>query len=180
MIRHGIWVVVVAALAAGCDFHNGHGPAGPGPEGGGPSDQAAVEAGKAFLLGSEPAGPKGVRDVRKDAKNGEEVVLVGRVGGLDKPFTEGRAAFLVVDPSLKPSNCECPWDYCDCGEDELTAARLNVKFVGPDGKTLKADAREMFQIKELTTVVVKGKLSRDDKDNVSVTATGIFVRPEKP
>src|SRR5262245_9596822 len=123
MIRHGFWVVVVAALAAGCDLHNGPGNGGHVPGGGAPADDAS-EAGKAFRLASEPAAPRGVIDVRKAARNGDEVVVVGRVGGLDKPFTEGRAAFLVVDPSLKPSNCECPWDYCDCGEDELAAARL--------------------------------------------------------
>ncbi len=74
--------------------------------------------------------------------------------------------------------CETPWDFCELPKKEVAAARLNVKFVDADGKTLKGGAREMFGIKELSTVVVKGKVSRDDKENVVVVATGIFVRPE--
>ena len=64
---------------------------------------AAVDA-TPYKLAAEPAGAKGVIDVRKDAKDGDEVVVVGRVGGAAKPFTEGRATFLIVDPSLKPAD----------------------------------------------------------------------------
>jgi hypothetical protein len=58
---------------------------------------AALAEGKKYLLPSEPAGAKGVIDVRKDAKDGEEVVVVGRVGGSSTPFTPGRTSFLIVD-----------------------------------------------------------------------------------
>jgi hypothetical protein len=117
--------------------------------------------------------------VRKEAKDGDEVVVAGRVGGDEKPFTEGRAMFLIVDPSLKPTvECECPWDYCEYTKKDLAAARVLVKFVGGDGKTLQSEARKLFGIKELSTVVVKGKVQRDDKDNVVVVAERLFVRPE--
>ncbi|MGL4554953.1 MAG: hypothetical protein ACRC33_27615 [Gemmataceae bacterium] len=133
-----------------------------------------------LVLASEPAGVKGVIDVRKDAKDGDEVVVAGQIGGAAKPFTEGRASFLMVDPSLVPTEgCETPWDFCEMEKKAVAAARLSVKFVDADGKTLHSGAKELFGVKELSGVVVKGKVSRDDKDNVVVVASGIHVRPEK-
>ena len=57
---------------------------------------------------------------------------------------------------------------------------MSVKFVGADGKTVANGARGMFGIRELSTVVIRGKVQRDDKDNVIVVASGIFVRPDQP
>jgi hypothetical protein len=179
MQRLSTCFLIVTALVCGC------GPNG-SPSSGPPStreeqptkpDPAALAVGKKFLLPAEPAGVKGVIDVRKQAKDGDEVVVAGRVGGASKPFTQGRANFLMVDPSLKPTaECDCPWDFCEYPKKELAAARLNVKFLGADGTTIKSGARELFGIKELSSVVVKGKVSRDDKDNVVVVASGIYVR----
>ena len=144
-------------------------------------DPAALAVGKKYVLPTEPASVKGVIDVREKAKDGDEVVVVGRVGGSSKPFTEGRAAFLLVDDSIKPSTeCDCPWDYCETEKKVLVAARLSVKFVEADGKTVATGARGMFGIKELSTVVIQGKVQRDDKDNVIVVARSIFVRPDQP
>lgn len=135
--------------------------------------------GKAYMLAAEPSGAKGVIDIRKDAKNDDEVVVVGRVGGTAKPFTEGRGAFLIVDTTLKPTaECDTPWDFCEYPKKEVAAARLVVRFVDGAGKTVEGGARELFGIKELSTVVVKGKVRRDDKENVVVVASGLFVRPE--
>jgi hypothetical protein len=167
--------LALVALAAGC------GPDGPkdGGRQGPADDQDALTQGKKLLLAAEPEGVKGVIEVRKDAKDGDEVVMAGTVGGSEKPFTVGRASFLVVDPSLKATDeCDCPWDFCEYDKKELDAAKLLVKFVDGRGDTLKAGAKKMFGIKELSRVVVKGKVKRDDKGNVAVLATGIFVRPE--
>ena len=41
---------------------------------------------------------------------------------------------------------------------------------------MKADARELFDVKELMTVVVRGKALRDDAGNLTVLATAIFVK----
>jgi hypothetical protein len=143
------------------------------------NDPAALAEGKKYLLSQEPAAARGVIDVRKQAKEGDEVIIVGRVGGAVNPFTPGRATFLIVDPSLKPAEaCSCPWDYCESPEEELAAARATVKFVDSQGKTLQATARDIFGIKELTTVVVKGKARREE-GNLTVVADGIFVRKDK-
>lgn len=169
----GMILVVAFGAAAGCNQATI-------PEGNSQGSVTAQAEGKKFLLDKEPAGVKGVIEIRKEAKDGDEVVLVGRVGGSAKPFTEGRASFLVVDYSLKPTaECDSPWDFCELPNKEVAAARVNVKFVDGDGKTIQTGARELFGIKELSTVVVKGKVSRDDKDNVNVVATSIFIRGDK-
>src|SRR5688572_1088557 len=50
-----------------------------------------------LILREAPADPKNVADVVKDARDGEEVVLVGKVGGRKEPFVSGRALMTVVD-----------------------------------------------------------------------------------
>jgi hypothetical protein len=74
--------------------------------------------GSKYLLDSEPEGAKGVIRVREEARDQEDVVIVGRIGGSETPWVEGRAAFSIVDPSLKScaecgaDDCPKPWDYC--------------------------------------------------------------------
>lgn len=137
--------------------------------------------GKAFVLDAEPAAAQGVKDARADAKDADEVTVVGRIGGDTNPWIEGQAAFLVVDNGLKPCNekdddaCETPWDYC-CDTDALPTHKAMVKFVDAEGKTVATDARKLLGLKELQTVVVHGKAKRDEAGNLTVLADGIYVR----
>jgi hypothetical protein len=81
-------------------------------------DSGAEELGRQYLLAEEPAGAKGVLEVHKQAKDGDVVVIIGRIGGRKKPITDDRAFFTIVDPSLKACNekgdqdTETPWDFC--------------------------------------------------------------------
>ncbi len=131
-----------------------------------------------FHLATEPAGALEVLDAKDDAKDGEPIVVVGRVGGGVKPWVDGRAAFLLVDTRILPS-CEeggvCPAGCPDCAK-EMLAASTMVKFLGDDGKVLAVDARELLGVKEQQTVVIHGTASRDNTGNVSIAADGIFVR----
>lgn len=51
-----------------------------------------------------------------------------------------------------------------------------IKVVDENGKLVKADARELLKVKELSTVVIKGKARRDDKGNLTILASGVFVK----
>ncbi len=51
-----------------------------------------------------------------------------------------------------------------------------IKVVDDAGSLLKADARELFKLKELQTVVIRGKAQRDEAGNLTVLADGVFVR----
>ena len=81
------------------------------------SKSASGIDGSKYLLSSEPDGATGVIKVRENAKDKDEVVIVGRIGGSDNPLIEGRAAFSIVDLSLKScaevgsDDCPKPWDY---------------------------------------------------------------------
>lgn len=41
---------------------------------------------------------------------------------------------------------------------------------------MEADARELLKVKELSTVVVKGKAQRDDAGNLTILASGVYVK----
>jgi len=143
-------------------------------------DSPPVDGSK-FLLDSEPEDAHDVIAARVDAKDGDEIVLVGRIGGGPDPWIDGRAAFTIVDASLKPCNelegddCPVPLDYC-CETSDLSKATALVKVMDADGTLVKADARKLLNVKELATVVVQGKAHRDDAGNFIILATGVYVK----
>jgi hypothetical protein len=136
-----------------------------------------------FLLDKEPDAAIDVLALRADAKDQQDVVVVGRIGGRRDPWIKGTAAFPIVDRSLRPCNeipgdtCETPWDYC-C-ETNLAEATALVRLVDASGATIKQNPKELLNLKELQTVVVKGKAKRDDEGNVTVLVSQLHIRPEK-
>lgn len=149
------------------------------------STLVAAEEKKApsMILKKEPKGAVDVLALRKDAKDKQEIVVVGRIGGRVNPWVKGTAVFPIVDRSLKPCNelpgdtCKTPWDYC-C-ETNVPKATVLVMFVDANGKVIKKDPRELFDVKELSTVVVQGTAKRDQAGNVTVLATNLYVRADK-
>lgn len=71
-----------------------------------------------YMLSSEPADPQGVADLRESARDGDDVVMMGRIGGMENPWLDGYVGFTLVDPSVKhchelgDDGCSKPWDYC--------------------------------------------------------------------
>lgn len=137
--------------------------------------------GSKFLLTAEPEGAADVIKVREESKDGDEVVLVGRIGGSTNPWVDGRAAFSVVDGSLKACSdiegdtCPNPWDFC-CETSRLPTSTALIKIVDENGMLVKSDAKALLNVKELSTVVVRGKASRDEAGNLTVLATGVYVK----
>ena len=137
--------------------------------------------GSPFLLKTEPEGVLEVIAAREAATDGTELVVAGRIGGSVDPWIDGRAAFTIVDNSLKActdipgDKCSKPWDYC-CETSELPTATALVKVVDVDGKLVRVGAKQLLNVKELSTVVVTGKAERDEEGNLTVLATGVFVK----
>lgn len=174
-------LVALTALvfgAAGCGEQNGQ-TAEPKQ-----SDALVSTAGGKYLLDSEPAGGAEVIAAREQAEDDGEIVVIGRIGGSENPWVDGRAAFSIVDPTLKACSdipgdgCPKPWDYC-CETDKLPGATALVKVVDADGNLVKGDARELLGVKELQTVVVRGKAKRDEAGNLTILADGVYVRNSK-
>lgn len=135
--------------------------------------------GSLYQLTSSPGDAISIMELRNVAKNNDEVVVVGRIGGR-QPWIEGLSAFTLVDSSLTPCNeipedkCPTPWDYC-C-EPYLLASQALVKVVNKEGKPLDIGAQELLGVKTLQTVVVKGKVQLDKEGNMSVLASGVYIR----
>ena len=155
----------------------------PAPPAADPAESTSAPAvdGTKFLLVAEPEGASDVIKVREDAGDGDDVVIVGRIGGSASPWVDGQAAFSIVDGSLKAcsdipgDNCPKPWDYC-CETHKLPASTALVKVVDEHGELVQTDARQLLNVKELSTVVVQGRAKRDDAGNLTVLATGVYVK----
>jgi hypothetical protein len=145
-------------------------------------DSTTVLDATEYLLDVEPAGALSVIDARQSVQDGEDVLVAGRIGGSVSPWVEGRAAFSIVDSTLKAcsdipgDNCETPWDYC-CETHNLPSATAMVKIVDDRGSVLKGDVRTLLGVRGLSTVVVQGKAVRDEAGNLTILATGVHVRP---
>lgn len=163
-------IAIVPALLAGC-----------GGDSSEPEAATTPAADATYLATVEPSGARDVIQARESAKDGDEVTVVGRIGGSVDPWIDGRAAFTIVDPSLKACSdipgdgCPTPWDYC-C-EASIGESSATVKVVDEKGDLVKADARELLNVKELDTVVVQGKAQRDEAGNLTVLAERVYVRP---
>ena len=142
------------------------------------------EGGSKLLLDAQPEGAQSVIQVRENANDRDAVVVLGRIGGRKNPWIEGRAAFSIVDPTLKScrettgDSCPTPWDYC-CETPQLRTSTALVKIVDDDGNLVRSDARQLLGLKELETVVVKGQAQLDDAGNLTVLADGVFVQDEE-
>jgi hypothetical protein len=145
------------------------------------TDDQVNAVGKKYLTEQEPAHAQPVAkaiQVDDDA----EVTVVGRIGGESEPMIDGLAAFTIVDPSLKACSdipgdtCEKPWDYCCEDPDTLKTHSVMVKFTDEQGTVVPVDAKKLFGVAPLQTVVVKGKLQKDDTGKISVVAEKMYVK----
>lgn len=145
---------------------------GQSPNSGGP-------AASPYVVAAEPANSKGVGEVLKGSKNGDEVTIIGRIGGSESPFVEGLAAFSIVDPAIPycpaEEGCPTPWDYC-CDMNKLKENKALVKVVDDKGSPVAKGAKELLGVKELTMVVVQGKAQRDAEGNLTVLAQKVFIK----
>ena len=137
--------------------------------------------GEKFVLADEPDGAIGVIAARESAKNGDPVVVVGRIGGAANPWIDGRAAFMLLDASMlvvadgtESAEGEICMDDC-CATDRAASTTL-VKFVDESGGVVPADARQLFGVTANDMVVVRGKAKKDDNGNFVVLAEGLHVR----
>jgi hypothetical protein len=151
------------------------------PEEAAPKKTAAIP--EAAFATTEPSGGATVLEAKATAKSGDDVVVVGRIGGERRSFADLAASFTIVDPSLPacgeagvPDACETPWDYCCEDKSKLRAASATIEFRDAKGP-LKGSAEGVRGLAHMKTVVVKGKAERDAAGNLVVAAESIFVRP---
>jgi hypothetical protein len=174
--------MLVAGLLAGCSSQSTSQPTATAPSDKPAARQPSAEGAK-YRLAAEPAGAQEVIAVRSDAADGDKVVVVGRIGGDVNPWVEGRAAFSVVDNSIRACSdipgdgCPTPWDYC-CETDKLKTGKILVKFVDDGGQLIASDARELLGVGELDTVVIEGQVQKSEGGNAVLLAHGVYVKSQ--
>lgn len=144
------------------------------------SSAAGMQSSSKYVATIEPIGAMPVGEAREKTEDGQEVTLVGLIGGSSKPFVDGLAAFTIVDAKVPycadDEGCPTPWDYC-CQTAAVKENIATIKVVDEAGKLVSGDAKAMLNVKELSTVVIQGKAKRDDLGNLTVAASKIYVRP---
>jgi hypothetical protein len=138
-----------------------------------------------YVLTDEPDGAMGVLTAREESKTDQKVVVVGRIGGSARAWVDGMAAFVMADASALGEDTDCCEEGCTvegCTEPccaqakELKGFTALVKVVDEAGSPLAVDARQLLDVKERDTVVVRGRAVRDDAGNLTILADGIHVR----
>lgn len=138
---------------------------------------STTELPERYWLPSVPPDAQDVGAARADLADGDTVTVRGVVGGSTKPFVEGLAAFMLVDPALESCvgdgmGCETPWDYCCVDPQTIAENSATVEF-REDGQVLSSSLRGTHGLDHLTTVVVQGVAERDSQGNVTIVASGL-------
>lgn len=136
-----------------------------------------------FFLMEPPAAIVDVSAARQGGalKAGDTVVLRGRIGGSQSPFVEGRAVFTLVGRGIKACSdvpgdrCPRPWDYCCATREEVLANSVTVQVVDEKGQPMRSGMKGRRGMKELSELVVVGKVSAVSGQGVVVDATGMWV-----
>jgi len=143
-------LMIVTAVVTGCGQPSTAG-----------NDAAIASIDKAkFILAEEPDEAVGVIIAREDAKDKDDIVLLGRIGGRKNPWIDGRSAFMVIDAAMTvvadgTESAEgevCLDDCCAALRKDMTTL---VKIVDEKGRTLPVDARKLFDLAENDMVVYR-------------------------
>lgn len=147
-----------------------------------PADTAAtLPAG--MMLEQAPEGALEVAAAKQSAKEGDEVVVRGRIGGGKHPFVNNRAVFQLADSSIRTCDekgsdgCPTPWDYCCEPKDQVAAKSITVQVADDNGKPLALNLDMPDGLQPKDTVIVKGKVAKKPNDvTMIVNASGIYVQ----
>lgn len=134
------------------------------------------------ILDTKPEGALAVKLAREQLKPGDEAVVFGQVGGVDKPFLEGYAGFVLGDTDIVfcdemgDDHCPTPWDACCEDTDKLQASRASVQFVDASGQPIAESMKGFVEVQELSSVVVQGTVAASSTpENLVIEATSIYV-----
>ncbi len=123
-----------------------------------------------WLLSVMPADAIPVSEAKRTAREGDEVVVRGRIGGRRDAMTPGYAIFVMMDPAIphcKLDACKTPWDYCCETIESITSNSATVQLVGGTGQPMAIDL-DKHAISPLDEVVVVGTVGPRPTEEVFV------------
>ncbi len=123
----------------------------------------------------------------------KEVAMVGQIGGLANPWEETQpefpfstkfAIFFLADPQAVAEHAEeghvhAPGEecaFCAAHAEENSELFAMVRLVDDNGKPITSDVRELFDVNENDTVVVKGSAQIVEGGMLVMKASGLYVR----
>ncbi len=124
-----------------------------------------------------PAKSENVIEAKQSAKDGQNIVLVGRV----KDFVEGASVLTLADESLEDCkrhdmDCPTPWDYCCLAPDVVSSGTATVKLVNNAGEPMLSGLKGVKGIDHLVQLAAEGKVVRDETGNLIVEASRLYVK----
>lgn len=134
-----------------------------------------------YWIGTAPGDARAVAAVVKDSQDGDEIAVIGKVGGAPEVFVADRALFRLVDLARKDctndgTGCATPWDYCCEDPAAMRSGSLTVEFRDAGGALLATTARGFHGLEHGKTAIVKGRVLRDATGNVVLVASAIHVQ----
>ena len=133
----------------------------------------------AALFAGDPTGePVGVGAMKPAAKQGDRVIVVGRIGGSKEPFLADRAMVTIVDPSVKlcgedepgDDHCSTPWDFCCEPRDNLRKMSIAVVANAAGGAPIPHTLLGQGGLKPGARVVVEGTVTTVGPDGAAMIA----------
>jgi len=141
---------------------------------------STVPATTTWVLTSAPVGAQSVTEAKASAKEGEQIVLRGRIGGRKTPLTEGSPVFTMMDLAIphcgeNPDDaCRTPWDYCCETPDTITTNSATVQIMDAHGQPI-TESPAAEGLSALDEVIVVGTVAPRPSENVlTIRATGIY------
>ena len=135
-----------------------------------------------LIAAVQPEGAVDVAEAKKNLKDGQAIVVRGKVAGTEKPLADKRAIMTILDPAVATCDtmpgdaCKTPWDACCEPVEVRTAKSATVQVVGSNGKPLRATLAGAGGIAPLKTVVVNG-FAKLDGGTLVINAREIHVVP---
>ncbi len=151
-----------------------------------PTSQAGVpgDSHPAWLLVSEPASVLSVDEAKATAKEGDRIVLRGRIGGRKEPMSAESPVLTMMDTSIPhcadnpDDKCATPWDYCCVPKEQIATHSATVQITGADGSSAGIDPKAAG-LSELDVIVVEGVVGpRPSEQVLTIRASGIFRMPD--
>ncbi len=109
--------------------------------------------------------PISVKAARQKATPGKILTVEGFIGGRKKPFTRGKAVFILGDDALKTcdeipgDSCPTPWDVCCEDRKKVATSTLSVQILDENGSLLSGTLNGVAGIAAGKRVKVRGTVS---------------------
>ncbi len=177
MKRSYLMLATGLLVVAGCEKSE----APSGQDSGSSSAAPAATLPAGLFLATQPDGATTVEDARASAKTGDPVTIRGRIGGSKSPFVEGRAVFTLMGSGLKACSddpedkCPTPWDYCCDNASDIAKHSATIQVVDTAGAPIRTGLRGTNGVRELSEVVVVGRVTHAEEKAFVVAASGVFI-----